>query len=879
MMSKAQSLQDQIRVKLFSIIGIFLLITSVLILALSVTSILIYQKRQLEQYQELVKTKIESDISSVLREANSLGTSPIVWTGLTDSAGRDAYLLPLLQRININSPHKVDLLDYKGRDFIVSDNYASGLRVDLPVVKKVVATDEIHTEFTQSENGQYLLIGLPIKAPFADSALGVLLINFDLTAAIDTLKLPEGIEVNINSSKYRPSDRFGVDQISSVLEIKGGDYIVPLSVNVSKSILDNFTGVIVGILIMCLGVIYVFMSLKKWSRTFSQNTTKRLNELVKAASNVAQGKDFVLSNKVRNDEIDEILLSIQDIFLKQKESNAKLLISSRVFETAGEAILITGVDGEILEVNTALLDITGYKRSELIGQPAGLLYRNSVLDGSDKTIAQSISQQGSWKGETFFTTRDRVAIPVILTISSLLDGEGKNLGNVAIFSDITAIKLAEAELKKLIYEDQLTKLPNYRAFFEYVSELTESQNPNPFILLFVDLDNFKDINDTYNHDQGDSAICQVANYLDRNLPDPHALFRRSGDEFIAIIHVADGLEITKSKLSTVLHSVTVELGVQTKNKIHSSFSSGAAIYPNNSKDIQDLLVYADTALQASKEGGRSRITWFDDSVKERLARRNLIEILLVQALVDNKITPHYQPEIDLRTGKITGFEALARWHDEKLGYISPAEFIPIAEQRGLIDRVTECMIKKVLHDLPKLISHFGDVKISFNSSPRLFIDNRIFKLLVDDRLGDQVDYSHLIMEVTESELMQIDCDITSQLDRIIKLGVQIAIDDFGKDFSSLSRLSTMPIQKLKIDSSFISDYENSGNTKIIESIVGLANSLNIKVTAEGVETMRQRQILLEIGCFTAQGYLYSKPLPIDDALSLPAMIVPRHIDL
>lgn len=780
----------------------------------------------------------------------------------------------MLQRININSPHKVDLLDYKGRDFIVTDNFAGGDRVDLPVVKDVVATDQIHTEFTNIDSKKYLLIGLPIKAPFADSALGVLLINFDLTTAIDVLKLPEGVEVSVDDSKYSPLSRLGVDQISSVLDIKGGDYVVPISVTVSKSILDNFVSVIIGILIMCLGAIYVFVSLKKWSRTFSQNTTKRLGELVAAASNVAQGKDFVLNNNERNDEIDEILLSIQDIFLRQKESNAKILISSRVFETAGEAILITGIQGDIVEVNKALLDITGYQKSDLVGKPAGLLYRKSTFDVSDQTIAQSISKNGFWKGETFFTTRDKRAIPVILTISSLLDGDGANLGNVAIFSDISAIKAAEAELKKLIYEDQLTKLPNYRAFFEYASALTDAEKPTPFILLFVDLDNFKDINDTYNHDQGDSAIIQVARYLDQSLPDSHTLFRRSGDEFIAIINVKDGLEKTKAKLSSVLHSVTIELGAQTKNRIHSTFSSGAAIYPNNSRNIQDLLVYADTALQASKESGRSKITWFDDSVKEKLARRNLIEILLVQALVENKISPYYQPEIDLRTGEIIGFEALARWNDEKLGPISPIEFIPIAEQRGLIDRLTECMIVKVLEDMPKILARFGDIKIAFNASPRLFVDNRIFKLLVDDRLKDRVDYSHLIMEVTESELMQIDCDISGQLERLVKMGVQIAIDDFGKDFSSLSRLSTMPIQKLKIDSSFISGYVNTGNKKIIESIVGLANSLAIKVTAEGVETMAQRQILLELGCFAAQGYLYSKPLSIDDALLLPAMIEP-----
>jgi len=874
-MIKPQSLQNQIRVKLFKIIGAYLVLTTALILALSITSILIYQHNQTVQYQTLVKTKIDADISAALREASALGTSPVIWTGLTDSEGRDTYLRPLLQRINATNKHKVDLLDYRGRDFIITESFPEKTRETLPVVRQVVETDQMQAAFLDEAQKRYLLIALPIVAPFADSALGVLLIRFDIQASIDALKLPPYLKININNPDYKPVSTFGDNNVTGDVRIQGGDHVIDLSVGVSKSILGGFVSVLIGFVIAALGGLFVFLSLKKWSYTFSQNTTSRLNDLVTAASKAAKGEDFVSETTDSQDEIDTILTSIQKIFALQKESNAKLLISSKVFETAGEAILITDTGGQILDVNQALLSLTGYSKEELIGKPAGILYRNNASEMTHERISVAIREQGSWKGEAYFIGAQSEEIPAMLSISTLIDGRGVNRGNVAIFSDIRPIKSAEEQLKKLIYEDQLTSLPNYRAFLEYVKQRLESDAQTPFILLFIDLDHFKSINDTYNHEQGDVAILQVSEYLKCNLPNPHLLFRRSGDEFIAIVEVRGDIEKTKVEIAAILHSVVIEIGANSKNTISSSFSSGGSIYPNNSKNIQDLLIYADTALQFSKENGRSRVTWFDDGVKQQIARRNAIETKLIIALREHRIIPYYQPEVDMRTGEVIGFEALARWHDEQFGFIPPDEFIPIAEQRGLIGQVTESMLTGILRDLNALTTQFKGAKVSFNSSPKLFKDRKIFKILAD-HLSDELDYSSLIMEITETELIQSADDAASQLDCIIGLGIKIAIDDFGKGYSSLSRLGNMPIHKLKIDCAFIAAHHETGNKKIIESIISLSKALNLDISAEGVESVEQKKMLIELGCYKAQGFLFAKALPIDAILQGDFSSAMRH---
>jgi len=497
-----------------------------------------------------------------------------------------------------------------------------------------------------------------------------------------------------------------------------------------------------------------------------------------------------------------------------------------------------------------------------------------------QNIGAAVRSRGEWRGETYFLTREQDRIPVMMAVSSLADSQHRNLGNVAIISDIREIKQVEHQLRQLIYQDQLTGLPNYRAFSELVDQKIrdiERGKGDGFVLLFIDLDYLKHVNDSYGHEQGDQVIIQFAQYLQDKLPQPHFLCRRSGDEFIALIETSPCDVSVKERLTSAMGSLahTVSLGADLTHKM--SFSAGAAAYPEHAKTVQELLVLADSALLFSKEAGRSRMTWLNADIVARIQRRHQLEMRLPEAVRQRKIYPVYQPEVDLRDGQVTGFEALARWRDDELGDVSPAEFIAVAEDMGLIDQITEVLLEKLVIDMPLIHERFVDAKVAFNVSPRLLSDRRIAQRLTAYRESGVLDCASLVMEVTESDLMQDVSGVLDQLNEIKALGTELAIDDFGQQYSSLSRLANMPIHKLKIDSSFVFALRDESNVKVVDSIMALAKAMNLQVTAEGVEQEYQRQKLLEMGCTRAQGFLFAKPVTLDRVLDLPHKLIPQDI--
>jgi EAL domain-containing protein (putative c-di-GMP-specific phosphodiesterase class I) len=312
-------------------------------------------------------------------------------------------------------------------------------------------------------------------------------------------------------------------------------------------------------------------------------------------------------------------------------------------------------------------------------------------------------------------------------------------------------------------------------------------------------------------------------------------------------------------------------------KVTSSFSAGAALFPDHSQSIKELLIYADTALLSAKESGRNQIQWLNAQMMAASLRKTKIDSKLAVAIREGRIFPHYQPEVDLLTGKIIGFEALARWHDEELGMVSPAEFIPLAEQSGAIDALTEHLFTQVVHDSQAIRAHFPNATIALNSSPQLLCGKRLLTILshLASELGNGLE--GFVLEITETDFALSAQELASQLQSIMGLGVRIAIDDFGKSYSSLSRLASMPIQKLKIDMSFTAGMEREENIKIISGILALAQSLRLEVTAEGVETRFQQDTLIRLGCLQAQGYLFSKPLKLQDLLALPSHLAPAPL--
>ena len=861
------TLKAQISREVFKLFGAYIMGVTLLSILLAVYGIYFYQQEKFKHYKALIVTRLSSEISSSFKLADDLAYSTEVWTGLTDSDGRGSYLLPVLAKANQSNYYKFNLLDYRGRYFIYSQNTSSQPLDAVASIQKSIETGTTQIELLSIEEADYLAVSVPIMSDFTDIAIGVVLLHLDLGRVLSTLTWPVDLHVNFNLSPFVASQADATkhsEQFQFEWRDAGKDHI--LYVQLEQSYLSAFLFVMTGLLISltCGGLL--LLGLKRWTQNFSDRTTQRLEKLVQLATDTVQGRTGKSSVDSTGDEISKVSSALQSMLQSQLLATQKLAVFSRVFETAAEAILITNKQGLVVDVNTALTNMTGFTKEELVNRPAGRLYIKDASGTDLSIIAEAVRRQGFWRGESYFMTGQKTQLPVQLAVSALLDAEGKNQGHVSVFSDIRAIREAEKKLKELLNKDPLTQLPNYRGFLEYIQTKSDSCC---YAVIFIDLDNFKNINDTFGHEQGDEVIRKIAQHLQSRLPIGHFLCRRSGDEFIVVMDVNKPLPEFKRKLNRIFEPATISLHRLGTAHVTVSFSAGAALYPEHSKHINDLLVFADTALLIAKESGRNQIKWLNAQMMTATLRKTKVNSKLPAAIREGKIHPYYQPEVDLLTGKIIGFEALARWRDDELGMVNPAEFIPLAEQSGAIDPLTVSMFTQVVKDSQVIRAHFPDAVIAVNSSPQLLSGSRLFLILETLATTSEKALDGFVLEITETDFALSPRELAAQLEAILGLGVRIAIDDFGKSYSSLSRLASMPIQKLKIDMSFTAGLEHHENGKIISGILALAKSMDLEVTAEGIETRFQRDTLLALGCEKAQGYFYSKPLKLKDVLALP----------
>lgn len=871
-MSRLKSLKAQISHDVFRLFGAYILGVTSLSMLLAIYGIFFYQQEEFKHYKALIATRLSSEMSASFRQVHDLAHSTEVWTGLTDSSGRGSYLLPLLEKANQNKYYQFDLLDYLGRFFIQSGNSA-GLLLDSPDnIQKTIEDNQTHLELVTIDKVIYLTASVPVTANFSDSTIGIVLLHLDLDRVMASLNFPDDLNVNYSLSPFEqkasdPSKHSEAFQF----EWRDGGKVYALHIQLQQSYFSAFLFVMTGLAVSLTSGGLLFLGLRRWTQLFSERTTRRLDNLVQLATDTVQGRGDETLVDNTGDEIAKVSNALQSMLQKQRLATQKQAVFSRVFETAAEAILITNKQGLVVDVNAALTDMTGYTKEELIDQHAGRLYIQDDKSVALPVIAESVRKTGSWRGETYFLSKQQTLLPVLLSVSTLLDAHGQSQGHVSVFADIRAIREAEKKLQNLLNEDQLTGLPNYRGFLEYFKNKGKHAQ---FAILFIDLDNFKNINDTFGHDQGDEVIRQIAQHLKATLPTGNFLCRRSGDEFIAVLDVHEPIADFKDRLSLMFKPAVFTVNHMGTVQITSTFSAGAALFPDHSESVHELLIYADTALLSAKESGRNQIQWLNAHMLAATSRKTKVDSKLAVAIREGRIHPHYQAEVDLATGKIIGFEALARWHDEELGMVSPAEFIPLAEQSGAIDPLTERLFTQVVKDSHAIRARFPKATIALNSSPQLLCGKRLLTML--SNLASELDngLDGFVLEITETDFAMSAQELATQLQAIMGLGVRIAIDDFGKSYSSLFRLASMPIQKLKIDMSFTAGMERQENIKIISGILALAQSLDLEVTAEGVETRFQQDTLIQLGCQQAQGYFYSKPLKLEDLLALPSHLTP-----
>jgi len=542
-------------------------------------------------------------------------------------------------------------------------------------------------------------------------------------------------------------------------------------------------------------------------------------------------------------------------------------LASLIYKNSSQSMYVSDSNNNIISINPAFTTVTGYTQNDVLGKNPKILSSGKQDKNFYKKMWNFIEKNGYWNGELLDKRKNGEIYSQELKINSVVNDNGVIDHYVALFSDITEKKKSEEIIIKQANFDSLTHLENRRMFkLRLEQEIDRSSRSKiPFAVLFIDLDHFKDVNDSLGHDVGDLLLIEASQRIKNTLRESDIIARFGGDEFTIIlteINETLGIDNTAEKIITALTAPFI-LG---KDTIYLSASIGITLYPTDSKKGLELLRNADQAMYEAKKMGRSRFHYFTPSMQEMAKKRKELLTDLHQALDLKQFEMYYQPIIDLKTNDIFKAEALIRWNNSYEGLISPANFIPLAEQSGLIVNIGDWVYKECISQVKEWINKYNkDLKVSINMSPIQFknmvsLDDWIDYLKLNGLSGDNI-----VIEITESLLMENEQIITDKLLRFRDEGIEISLDDFGTGYSSLSYLKKMDIDYLKIDKSFIDNLKaDSSEMALCEAIVVMAHKLDIKVIAEGIETKEQRDLLFMMDCDYVQGYYFSKPIPADE---------------
>ncbi len=569
----------------------------------------------------------------------------------------------------------------------------------------------------------------------------------------------------------------------------------------------------------------------------------------------------------RSNDLVAVSSALQAKVAEHLETAERLRLTSKAIEAAGDAIVITDAHGMLLSANPAFTLITGYQASEIKSLTSSKLVSDRYSKDFLADILASICSEGAWSGELCIRPKSGKIFPIWLNISSVQTGQEPATHYVGIFFDISKIKKAQARIDFLAHHDLLTGLPNrllLREKFE-LAIAEANHNKRPIGLLFIDLDNFKSINDTLGHPSGDNYLQLIAKRIKRSVRNSDSLCRLGGDEFIALITRVRSKNDLRAMAEKIMEKVRVPVMIE-GNDLQRSASIGIAVYPDDGTDIDTLVRKADTAMYRAKEQGRNQCIYFNEKMDADLVHKLKLECALHQALDRNEFTLRYQPQVDLKTGQIVGMEALLRWQRPSIGEVLPNAFIPLAEESGLIIQLGEWVIQEACRQAAKWVKMELCVPIAVNVSPTELRRGKVANIVDESLQKCGLDSDWLVVEITESGLIDDTAQTRSILEHFGKLGVRLAIDDFGTGYSSFAYLRRFSASQLKIDQSFVARMtQNSEDRAIVNAIIQLANILHIPTLAEGVESENQRQFLIGGGCQIGQGFLFAKPLLPEEA--------------
>jgi len=568
------------------------------------------------------------------------------------------------------------------------------------------------------------------------------------------------------------------------------------------------------------------------------------------------------------------------IELERRAYDKQLKLSSQVFNNTHEGITITNAQKEIVDVNPAFSVITGFSREEVIGKNPRILSSGKQSQKFYADMWQGINELGHWQGEVWNRRKDGELYAELLTISTLLDENGKIINYIGVFTDITQSKQQQEKLSLMAHYDLLTGLPNRALFTDRFHQAIahSKRTVQQLAVCFLDLDNFKPVNDNYGHNVGDDLLIEVANRITGSIREEDTVSRQGGDEFALLLNDIESIgqcEITLERIlcalaepyliDSIQHNITASIGV--------------TLYPADNEDIGTLIRHADQAMYQAKQSGKHRYHVFDSKHDKQQVKKHHKLDEIQQGLINNEFQLYCQPKVNMVSGEVFGVEALIRWIHPEKGIISPLDFLPFTDGTNLELKIGDWVIHQALQQMDSWLVKGIKLEVSVNiASHHLMSKDFFVNLEAALAKYPTVNSQCLQLEILESSALS-DLQLIS---RIIKtcqesLGVNIALDDFGTGYSSLTHLRSLTANTIKIDQSFVRDVlDDPDDFTIIDGVIGLAGSFNRKVIAEGIGTTEQGLMLLMMGCEEVQGYGISKPIPVDDFPAWLAAYIPNQ---
>jgi diguanylate cyclase (GGDEF)-like protein/PAS domain S-box-containing protein len=555
---------------------------------------------------------------------------------------------------------------------------------------------------------------------------------------------------------------------------------------------------------------------------------------------------------------------------KRREADVRQRIAATAFESQ-EGMFVTDAQHRILQVNSAFSSITGYSADEVVGQTPQVLASGRHDASFYAQMHNTLIEQGNWRGEIWNRRKDGAVFPEWLTITAVHDEYGHITHFVATLTDITQRKATEEEIKRLAFYDPLTQLPNRRLLTDRLEQalISCTRTKQHGALMFLDLDKFKTLNDTLGHAMGDLLLQSVSERLTQSVRECDTVARLGGDEFVVLLEnlstddiaAANEVEAVGNKILRALSAPHTLAG----NPYHSTSSMGITVFKDQSLPLNELMKHADMAMYQAKEAGRNTLRFYDPHMQTNVMVRAQSEAELRQAIDGLQFVLHFQPQLDAGL-RVTGAEVLLRWQHPVRGLVSPAEFIPLAEDTGLILPLGAWVLEATCQQLVRWAASptYEHLVLSVNVSARQFNQPDFATSVLDVLQRTGAPANRLKLELTESLLVNDMAGVVAKMSHLKAQGISFSLDDFGTGYSSLSYLKQLPLDQLKIDQSFVCDVLTDPNdASIARMVIALGRSMGLEVIAEGVETQAQHDFLLAEGCHAFQGYLFGRPMPSD----------------